>query len=71
MQQILPDVKAGDRLTGVQRPGEGSRFFVNGQTSGEVRDAEFTRLFFDIWLSPRTSQPRLREALLGTKGNAT
>jgi hypothetical protein len=71
LQQILPDVKAGDRLTGVQRPGEGSRFFVNGQHSGEVRDAEFTRLFFDIWLSPRTSQPRLREALLGTKGNAT
>ena len=30
-----------------------------------MRDAEFTRLFFGIWLSPRTSEPRLREALLG------
>ena len=67
MQQIFPDVKAGDRLTGVQRPGETARFFVNGQVSGEVRDAEFTRLFFGIWLSPRTSQPKLREALLGTR----
>ena len=65
MQQIFPDVKAGDRLTGVQRPGEATRFFVNGQAGGEVRDAEFTRLFFGIWLSPRTSQPQLREALLG------
>ena len=33
--------------------------------SGELRDAEFARLFFGIWLSPRTSEPALREALLG------
>lgn len=65
MRRIFPDVKKGDRITGVQRPGESARFFVNGQASGEVRDAEFTRLFFGIWLSPRTSQPKLREALLG------
>ncbi len=68
MRQIFPDVKKGDRITGVQRPGDAARFFVNGQPRGEVRDAEFTRLFFGIWLSPRTSQPRLREALLGTQG---
>jgi hypothetical protein len=68
MRQIFPDVKKGDRITGVQRPGEAAIFFVNGQPRGEVRDAEFARLFFGIWLSPRTSQPRLREALLGTQG---
>jgi hypothetical protein len=32
---------------------------------GEVRDATFARLFFGIWLSPRTSEPQLRAALLG------
>jgi hypothetical protein len=68
MQQIFPDVKKGDRITGVQRPGDAARFFVNSQPRGEVRDAEFMRLFFGIWLSPRTSQPRLRESLLGTQG---
>jgi hypothetical protein len=68
MRQIFPDVKKGDRITGVQRPGEAARFFVNGQPRGEVRDAEFMRLFFGIWLSPRTSQPRLREALLASQG---
>jgi hypothetical protein len=68
MRRIFPNVNKGDRITGVQRPGEAARFFVNGQPRGEVRDAEFTRLFFGIWLSPRTSQPRLREALLGTQG---
>lgn len=71
MQQILPDVKSGDRLTGIQQPGEAALFFVNGEPRGEVRDAEFTRLFFGIWLSPRTSQPRLREALLGTRSAAS
>ncbi len=71
MRQIFPDVKKGDRITGVQHPGEAARFFVNGQPRGEVRDAEFTRLFFGIWLSPRTSQPRLREALLGSKAQSS
>ena len=61
----LPDVAEGDRITGVQRPGEGARFFANGTLRGEVRDAEFPRLFFGIWLSDQSSQPALRAALLG------
>jgi hypothetical protein len=71
MRRIFPDVNKGDRITGVMRPGEAARFFVNGQARGEVRDADFTRLFFGIWLSPRTSQPKLREALLGAQARAT
>jgi hypothetical protein len=59
-------VHAGDRITGVHRPGEAAVFFVNGRGVGEVRDARFAQLFFGIWLSPRTSQPALRASLLGT-----
>jgi len=65
MKGLFPSVKDGDRLTGVHRPGESARFFFNGGFQGEVRDAEFARLFFGIWLSPRTSEPALRAALLG------
>jgi Chalcone isomerase-like len=65
MKELFPDVVAGDRLTGMHRPGELARFYLNGQARGELRDATFTRLFFGIWLSPRTSQPALRLALLG------
>jgi hypothetical protein len=65
MRRIFPDVLAGDRLTGVQWPGEGARFFLNGRPRGELADAEFTRLFFGIWLSPRSSEPDLRRQLLG------
>ena len=65
MKQLLPDVKAGDRITGVNLPTRGVRFFVNGTLRSETPDAEFARKFFGIWLSPRTSEPALREALLG------
>ena len=65
MVRLFPDVRGGDRLTGVQRPGQAARFFFNGLLRGEVPDADFTRLFFGIWLSPRTSEPRLRAQLLG------
>ena len=65
MLQFFPDVRAGDRITGVQRPDGVVRFFVNGQLRGEKRDADFARRFFGIWLAPVTSEPRLRAALLG------
>ncbi|KPF51297.1 hypothetical protein IP87_09315 [beta proteobacterium AAP121] len=67
MQQLFPDVKPGDRITGVNLPGVGARFFINGQLRGELREVAFARMFFGIWLSPRTSEPAMREQLLGLK----
>jgi Chalcone isomerase-like len=64
MLRVLPDVQKGDRVLGVHQPGVGASFWVNGKSSGQVQDAEFARLFFGIWLSPNTSEPKLREALL-------
>ncbi len=60
----LPDVKKGDRITGLHVPGSGARFLLNGQAYGEVRDPAFAPLFFGIWLSPATSEPVLRQSLL-------
>ncbi len=67
--KIIPDVAEGDRITGVQRPGESTRFFFNGRAIGEIRDGDFTRLFFGIWLSPNSSEPKLRQALIGQGAN--
>ena len=64
MTALFPDVKAGDRLTGVHTPGQSARFYFNGALRGEVADADFARLFFAIWLSPKTSEPKLRTQLL-------
>lgn len=64
MQRVIPDVKKGDRIMGIHRPDSGVSFLVNGKSSGEIRDAVFAKLFFGIWLSPKTSEPKLRSALL-------
>ncbi len=64
LQAALPDVQAGDRITGLYRPGLGAVFRFKERTVGEIADPEFARLFFGIWLSPQTSEPGLRHALL-------
>lgn len=64
MLRVIPNVKKGDRVMGVYRPGAGAAFLVNGKSAGEIMDAEFARLFFGIWLSPKTSEPQMRSALL-------
>ncbi|MDT8990417.1 chalcone isomerase family protein [Curvibacter sp. APW13] len=63
MQALFPDVGPGDRITGEYLPGSGARFWFNGRLLGEVRDAQFAKLFFGIWLSPETSEPQARCAL--------
>jgi hypothetical protein len=65
MRSTFPDVVKGDRITGVFQPGAAARFFVNGKFKAELRDAEFAQRFFGIWLATHTSEPKLREALLG------
>lgn len=65
MERSFPDVRAGDRIVGVYRPDAGMRFFVNGKAGQDIRDLAFARLFIGIWLSPRSSEPALRRALLG------
>lgn len=64
IQRVIPDIKKGDRVMGIHRPGIGAQLLVNGKSSGEIRDLEFARLFFGIWLSPKTSEPKMRAALL-------
>jgi len=65
MIAAFPDVADGDRLTGVQLPGQGARFFFNGRLRSELMDATFARRFFGVWLAPESSEPAMREALLG------
>jgi hypothetical protein len=48
----------------VHVPGSGARFYLNGRLRGELADDNFSRLFFGIWLSPKTSQPAMRATLI-------
>ncbi len=65
LQRLVPDVREGERITGLNLPGRGARFYVDGQAVGEVDEPAFARLFFGIWLAPQTSEPGLRQSLLG------
>ncbi|MBS0495508.1 MAG: chalcone isomerase family protein [Proteobacteria bacterium] len=67
---VLPDVQPGDRLTGLYQPGVGMRLWRGSQALGAIDDPELARRFFGIWLSPRTSEPGLRSALLARKPGA-
>ena len=64
MKRIFPDVAAGDRLTGVYRPGGGTTFLHNERAAGEIADPQFAAAFFAIWLDPRTAAPGVRKQLL-------
>ena len=65
MTALFPDVKEGTHITGIYLPNESVRFYLDGQWLGEIRDADFARAFFAIWLDPKTSAPDLRKKLLG------
>ena len=68
LEQVFPDVRQGDQITGAHLPGSGARFYLNGRLTGAVADERFARAFFAIWLSPQTREPALRQALLKRAG---
>ena len=66
MQRIFPDVKEDQRIAGAYRAGiaPGVRFYLDGKVLADVSDGDFARAFFAIWLSPDSTAPKLRAALL-------
>lgn len=66
MTHIFPDVRRGDRLTGVYTGGGAVKYFYNGKPIGDIAEPGFAQAFFGIWLDPRTSQTAFRQKLLGS-----
>jgi hypothetical protein len=67
MTRVLPDVRKGEHLTGVNRPGAGTEFYHQGRSVGTIADPAFASAFFSIWLDARTREPGLRRSLIGRK----
>jgi hypothetical protein len=61
--EAIPDVARNDRLLGIYKPGS-LAIWHNGRLRKETADAQLAERFMAIWLSPRSSQPKMREALL-------
>lgn len=65
MKEIFPDVDNDISITGVYTPNNQTVFYKNDEKIGTIKDPEFGKWFFGIWLNEKTSEPDLRKSLLG------
>jgi len=64
LKSLIPNVRAGERITGIYSPDKGMQLLHQDRVLGELRDPEFAQRFLGIWLAPETSQRKLRQQLL-------
>jgi hypothetical protein len=62
--KIFPNVKQDDIIKGEMLNGK-AIFYLNNKFIGKINDTQLAQYFFDIWLSPKTSEPKMRQTLLG------
>jgi hypothetical protein len=67
LEKLWPDVDKNDVLTLEIDRDEQATFYRNDERLGTIADPDFGRHFADIWLSPQTSRPKIRIALIGGK----
>ncbi len=66
--EIFPDINAGDKILASFHPSNGITFYLNStKVLGHIADLNFSKNFLDIWLGEKTSEPDLRDKLLGLK----
>jgi len=65
LKSWMADMKTGQRLTFVHRPGTGLEVDVNGTAKGTINGDDFAKAFFSIWLGANTPNPALKRGLLG------
>lgn len=65
MKKIFPDVYPDTILSAVYLPGKQTNFYQDKTFIGTIKGDDFGQLFFGIWLNEKTSEPQLRELLLG------
>lgn len=65
LDKIWPDIKKGDSLTFYVAENKKGYFYLNESFLGGINSEAFSEAFLAIWLSEKTSQPQLRQKLLG------
>ena len=61
----MGDMKTGQRLTFVFKPGVGVQVDVNGTAKGTIDGDDFAKAFLSIWLGAEPPNPEIKEGLLG------
>ncbi len=64
---IYPDVDKGTIITGVRDAQGVAHFYRGDDFISQIRDAELSVRFFDIWPGVGTSQPVLRKQFLSSR----
>jgi len=64
LQTLMPNVRAGEQITGIYTPDKGMQLLHQDRVLGELRDTELAQRFLGIWLATETSQRKLRQNLL-------
>lgn len=65
MARIFPHVQPGMTLTGVSNGRGDVVFLKDGTIIGTIKDKQFEKYFFGIWLNPKASEHSVRKNLLG------
>ena len=67
LQSLWQDVKEGDTLAALLQDDGSVKFYLNGTETGVLEDSAFGTAFFNIWLHPDTSAPKLRRQLIAAQ----
>lgn len=63
--KMIPDVKKGDRLVFIYRPGAGLEISANEKISGRIEGKDFSDALFKVWLGEQPADKALKAGLLG------
>ena len=61
----MADMKTGQRLTFVAKPGAGVDVNVNGAVKGTIKGDDFAKALLAIWLGADPPNPEIKSGLLG------
>jgi Chalcone isomerase-like len=61
----MTDVKSGQRLTFVRKPGAGLQVDVNGTVKGTIKGDDFGKAFLAIWLGADPPNAEVKAGMLG------
>ena len=61
----MTDVKTGDRLIFIHKPGAGIEVNVNGTVKGTIKGDDFAKALLSIWLGSDPPNPEIKAGILG------
>ena len=61
----MADVKSGQRLTFIIKPGTGVQVDVHGAVKGTIKGDDFAKAFLAIWLGADPPNPEIKAGMLG------